>query len=279
MTLSRGARATLTGLLVVGLVFMYVPLLIVLVNSFNVSRTFNWPPTGFTLEWWSSALQSADMLAAFRTSIIVAAVASTVSIVLGTMLAFAIGRYQWFGRESVSFLVVLPIALPGIVTGVSLSAAVSTLRQPVADVFGVDLNLGMFTTIVGHVTFTIVIIYNNALARLRRMAGSVEEASMDLGADTFQTFRFVTFPAIRGALVAGALLAFGLSFDEIIVTRFVAGPGVETLPLWIFNNLFRPYEGPVVNAVAALMIVLAVIPIWASQRLSSDESSRGGGLI
>lgn len=279
MTLSRGARATLLVLLVLGMVFMYLPLLIVLVNSFNASRTFAWPPTGLTLEWWSSALTSEEMLAAFRTSIAVAAVATVISMVLGTMLAFAIGRYQWFGREAVSFLVVLPIALPGIITGISLAAAVTTLREPVADVFGVTLNLGMLTVIVGHVTFTIVIVYNNAIARLRRMAGSVEEASMDLGADTFQTFRLVTFPAIRGALVAGGMLAFGLSFDEVIVTRFVAGPGVETLPLWIFNNLFRPYEGPVVNAVAALMILLAIIPIWASQRLSSDESSRGGGLI
>jgi putative spermidine/putrescine transport system permease protein len=195
------------------------------------------------------------------------------------MLAFAIGRYQWFGRESVSFLVVLPIALPGIITGIALQAAITTLREPVAEIAGVTLNLGMFTTIVGHVTFTIVIVYNNAIARLRRMSGSIEEASMDLGADTFQTFRLVTFPAIRGALVAGAMLAFGLSFDEIIVTRFVAGPGLQTLPLWIFNNLFRPYEGPVVNAVAALMILLAIVPIWASQKLASDDSSRGGGLI
>ena len=275
MTLSRGARAVLRILLVLGLAFLYLPLVIVVINSFNVSQTFAFPPTGLTLEWWGKAAHDSEAIAAFGRSVALATVVTTVSLVLGTMLAFSIQRYRWFGRESVSFLVVLPIALPGIVTGIALAATVRTVLDPY-----LGISFGWFTLILGHVTFTIVVVYNNALARLRRMSGSVEQASMDLGADSFQTFRLVTFPAVRGALVAGALLAFGLSFDEIIVTRFVAGPGIETLPLWIFNSLFRPAEGPVVNVVATVVIVLSIIPIWAAQKLSAEEDAgRAGGLM
>lgn len=275
MTLSRGSRVVLLLLLVLGLLFLYLPLAIVVINSFNVSQSFTFPPKGLTLEWWGKAAQDSEAIAAFVRSIALASVATAVSLVLGTMLAFSIQRYRWFGRESVSFLVVLPIALPGIVTGIALAASVRTVLDPY-----LGISFGWVTLILGHVTFTIVVIYNNALARLRRMAGSVEQASMDLGADSFQTFRFVTFPAVRGALVAGALLAFGLSFDEIIVTRFVAGPGIETLPLWIFNSLFRPTAGPVVNVVATVVIIVSILPIWASQKLSKEEDAgRGGGLM
>jgi putative spermidine/putrescine transport system permease protein len=275
MTLSRGARAVLLMLLVLGLLFLYLPLAIVVINSFNASQSFAFPPTGLTLKWWGTAATDSDALAAFFRSVALAAVATGISLFLGTMLAFAIQRYRWFGRESVSFLVVLPIALPGIVTGIAIAASVRTVLDPY-----LGIPFGWLTLILGHVTFTIVVIYNNALARLRRMAGSVEEASMDLGADSFQTFRYVTFPAVRGALVAGAVLAFGLSFDEIIVTRFVAGPGIETLPLWIFNSLFRPTQGPVVNVVATVVILLSIIPIWASQKLSQEEDAgRAGGLM
>jgi len=268
VTLSRGSRLLLLALLSLGLVFLYLPLMIVVINSFNVSQSFAFPPSGLTVEWWGKAFHDSEAIAAFTRSIVLASIATLVSLVLGTALSFSIQRYQWFGRESISFLVVLPIALPGIVTGIALAASVRTVLDPY-----LGISFGWVTLILGHVTFTIVVIYNNALARLRRMAGSIEQASMDLGADSFQTFRFITFPAIRGALVAGALLAFGLSFDEIIVTRFVAGPGIETLPLWIFNSLFRPTE-------ATVVILLSIVPIWASQRLSNEEDAgRGGGLM
>ena len=275
MTLSRGSRLLLLALLSLGLLFLYLPLAIVVINSFNVSQSFAFPPSGLTVEWWGKAFQDSEAIAAFMRSVVLASIATLVSLVLGTALSFSIQRYQWFGRESISFLVVLPIALPGIVTGIALAASVRTVLDPY-----LGISFGWVTLILGHVTFTIVVVYNNALARLRRMAGSVEHASMDLGADSFQTFRFITFPAIRGALVAGALLAFGLSFDEIIVTRFVAGPGIETLPLWIFNSLFRPTEGPVVNVVATVVILLSIVPIWASQKLSNEEDAgRGSGLM
>jgi putative spermidine/putrescine transport system permease protein len=186
------------------------------------------------------------------------------------MASFAVARYRFFGRETVSILLVLPIALPGIVTGIALSSAIQTTLKPLG------INFGLFTVIVGHSTFCIVVVYNNVLARLRRVGGSLEEASMDLGAGVFQTFRFVTFPAVRSALLAGGLLAFALSFDEIIVTTFTASAGVQTLPIWIYQNLARPNQAPIVNVVAALLIVASVIPVWLAQRLSADTS--GGRL-
>jgi putative spermidine/putrescine transport system permease protein len=164
-------------------------------------------------------------------------------------------------------VVVLPIALPGIVTGVALNTAFRTVLEPLG------VGLGLFTVIVGHATFCIVVVFNNVIARLRRMSGSYEEAAMDLGAHTFRTFVDVTFPLVRSALVAGGLLAFALSFDEIVVTTFTAGPGVQTLPVWIFSNMARPQQAPVVNVVAAVLVLLSVIPIYLAQRLSSDTAS------
>jgi putative spermidine/putrescine transport system permease protein len=186
------------------------------------------------------------------------------------MIAFAVARYRWFGRGVVSFLVILPIALPGIVTGIALNSAFTTVLSP----FGVGL--GMFTVVLGHATFCIVVVFNNVVARLRRTGHSLEEASMDLGADTFTTFRRVTFPSIRSAVLAGALLAFALSFDEIVVTTFTAGPGIQTLPQWIFDNIFRPNQAPIVNAVAALLIVAFIAPVYLATRLS--DGSSGGRL-
>lgn len=164
-------------------------------------------------------------------------------------------------------MVVLPIALPGIVTGVALNTAFRTVLEPLG------VGLGMFTVVVGHATFCIVVVFNNVIARLRRMPGSYEEAAMDLGAHTFRTFVDITFPLVRSALVAGGLLAFALSFDEIVVTTFTAGPGVQTLPVWIFSNMARPQQAPVVNVVAAVLVLLSVIPIYLAQRLSSDTAS------
>jgi putative spermidine/putrescine transport system permease protein len=270
MTLSRGARAALGAVMVLGLAFVYVPLLVVLVSSFNIDKTFGWPPSGYTLEWWHRAWDNPGARAALATSVKAGLGATAIALVLGTMAAFAVGRYKFFGREAVSILVVLPIALPGIVTGIALSNAITTTLEPIG------IKLGMFTVIVGHATFCVVVVYNNVLARLRRTGGSLEEASMDLGADVFQTFRHVTFPAMRSALLAGALLAFALSFDEIIVTTFTAGPRVQTLPLWIFSNLARPNQAPVVAVVAALLVVLSVVPVWLAQRISADPA--GGRL-
>ena len=270
MTLSRGARVALAAVMGAGLAVIYVPLLVVLISSFNTDKTFGWPPTGITGEWWSRAWHNPGARDALVTSVKAGLGATAIALLLGSLAAFAVARYRFFGRDVVSILVVLPIALPGIVTGIALSNAITTTLEPVG------VKFGLFTVIVGHATFCVVLVYNNVLARLRRTGGSLEEASMDLGADVFQTFRHVTFPAVRSALLAGGLLAFALSFDEIIVTTFTAGASVQTLPLWIFTNLARPNQAPVVNVVAALLIVLSVIPVWLAQRLSSDTA--GGRL-
>ncbi len=270
MNLSRGARGALAAVMALGLAIVYVPLLVVLVSSFNTDRTFGWPPSGLTLEWWQRTWHNEGARAALTTSVKAGLGATAVALVLGTMAAFAVSRYRFFGREAVSILIVLPIALPGIVTGIALSNAITTTLQPLG------INFGLFTVVVGHATFCVVVVYNNVLARLRRTGGSLEEASMDLGAGVFQTFRHVTFPAVRSALLAGALLAFALSFDEIIVTTFTAGASVQTLPLWIFTNLARPNQAPVVNVVAAVLIVGSIVPVWLAQRVSSDPA--GGRL-
>lgn len=270
MRLSRSARGALAAVMALVLAFVYVPLIVVLVSSLNTDRTFGWPPSGFTLDWWARAWDNPGAREALWVSVKAGLGATSIALVLGTMAAFAVARYSFFGRDAVSVLVVLPIALPGIVTGIALNNAIRTTLQP----FGVEF--GLFTVVVGHATFCVVVVYNNVLARLRRTGTSLEEASMDLGADVFATFRLVTLPAVRSALVAGALLAFALSFDEIIVTTFTASASVQTLPLWIFNNLARPNQAPVVNVVAALLILLSLLPVWLSQRISSDAS--GGRL-
>jgi putative spermidine/putrescine transport system permease protein len=263
--LSTRARILLRVAVVLGLAVIYVPLLVVLVNSFNTSRTFGWPPSGFTLEWWQRAAASEGVLNAVATSVKAGLGATVIALVLGTMAAFAVQRFRFFGRESVSFLVLLPIALPGIVTGIALNNAFRSLLG----------GLSLMTVIIGHATFCIVVVYNNVLARLRRSGTSLEEASADLGAGLGQTFRLVTLPVIRSALLAGGLLAFALSFDEIIVTTFTASPGVQTLPLWIFGNLFRPNQAPVVNVVAAVLIVASFVPVYLVQRIGGGESAGG----
>ena len=266
MTLSRPARWMLRIAMILGLGIIYLPLVVVLVNSFNVSQTFGWPPSGLTLKWWSRTLASSGAREALLTSVKVGLGATAIALVLGTMAAFAVQRYSFFGRETISLLVILPIALPGIITGIALNSAFNAGGVP----------FGFVTVVVGHATFCIVVVYNNVLARLRRTGTSLEEASMDLGADTFQTFWHVTLPQLRSALLAGALLAFALSFDEIVVTTFTTSPGLQTLPVWIFNNLFRPNQAPVVNVVAAVLVVASLLPIWAAQRLSGERT--GGRL-
>lgn len=271
MRLSRRSKYALNAAVAVTLAFIYVPLIVIAIYAFNSSNILEWPPPGLTTHWFSEAFHDGGARDALLTTIKVALIATSIALILGTLASLAVARHSFFGRETVSFLVILPIALPGIVTGVALS---DTFTQ----VLGVSLSL--LTVVIGHATFCIVVVYNNVVARLRRSSTSFEEASADLGADPWQTFRLVTLPSMRTALVAGALLAFALSFDEIIVTLFTIGPGQETLPIWIFSNLFRPNELPIVNVVAVLVVIASIIPVYLAHRLTRDEegvaTARGG---
>jgi putative spermidine/putrescine transport system permease protein len=270
--LTRRSTILLRVAVGLGLAFIYIPLLVLGLYAFNASKILEWPPPGLTFEWFPKAIESTARDALW-TSIKVALVATTIALVLGTLASLAVARHRFFGRETISFLVVLPIALPGIVTGVALN---NTFTQ----VFGIDLSL--FTVIVAHATFCIVVVYNNVIARLRRMSMSFEEASADLGAHTWQTFRYVTLPNMRSALGAGGLLAFGLSFDEIVVTNFTIGAGEETLPVWIFTNLFRAQQRPIVNAVAVIVVLISIVPVYLAHRLTREEggaaTARGGAV-
>jgi len=264
MPASRATRIGLRVATALGLGFIYLPLAIIFVYAFSEARALAWPIRGLSLRWWEQALSDPEAIDALVTSVQAAFGATGIALFLGTLLSFAVQRYRFFGREAVSFVVILPIALPGIVTGMALN---STFRT-----FGIDLSL--FTIIVGHATFCVVIVYNNVLARLRRTSRSIEEASMDLGADTWQTFRYVTFPVIRTALLAGGLLAFALSFDEVIVTTFTTG-GDQTLPIYILKLLSRD-PSPAVNVVAIVVILLSAVPVYLATRLSSDTGVAGG---
>jgi putative spermidine/putrescine transport system permease protein len=266
LQLSNGTRWALRIGTAITLAFIYVPLMVIAVYAFNESRSQSWPIEGFTLEWFDRALNNPGVRDALWTSLKAGLGATAIAIVLGTLAAMAVARHRFFGRDTISFLVILPIALPGIVTGMALNA---TFTQ----VLGVDLTL--FTVIVGHATFCIVVVYNNAVARLRRTGISLEEAANDLGAGPWRAFRDITFPQMRTALVAGALLAFALSFDEIIVTTFTAG-SEQTLPIWIFSNYSRPNQLPIVNVVGLLLIVLSIIPVYLANRLSQDPVGAPG---
>jgi putative spermidine/putrescine transport system permease protein len=267
MHISNGMRWVLRIGTAITLAFIYIPLIVIAIYAFNESRSQAWPVDGFTLQWFDRAFHNPGVRDALWTSVKAATGATLVALTLGTLAALAISRYRFFGRDTVSFLIILPLALPGIVTGMALNA---TFTQ----VLGVDLSL--FTVIVGHATFCIVVVFNNAVARLRRSGSSLEEASMDLGANSWRTFRFVTFPTLRTALVAGALLAFALSFDEIIVTTFTIGQE-QTLPIWIFANYARPNQLPVVNVVGLTVILLSIIPVYLANRLSQDPVGAGAG--
>jgi putative spermidine/putrescine transport system permease protein len=245
------------------LAFLYVPLIVIALYAFNSTRVQKWPPAGLTFDWFARAFHNPGVRDALLTSVKAGLGATAIALVLGTLASIAVARYRFFGREAVSFLVVLPIALPGIVTGMALNSSFT-------EVLGVSL--GLATIIVGHATFCIVVVFNNVVARLRRTSRSFEEASADLGARGWQTFRLVVFPQVRSALVAGALLAFALSFDEVIVTTFTAGQQ-ETLPIWILANLSRPRQLPIVNVVAVLAILLSLIPVWIAQRVTADPVS------
>jgi putative spermidine/putrescine transport system permease protein len=252
------------------LAFIYIPLVIVAIEAFNEAITLKWPPPGYTTEWFQKAVVNSGARDAFLYSLRTAAIATSIALVLGTLAALGVSRYRFFGREAVSFLVILPIALPGIVTGIALN---STFTQVL------NIELGLLTLVIAHATFCIVVVFNNVAARLRRLSTSFEEASADLGATPWQTFRWVTLPNMRTALVAGGLLAFALSFDEIIVTVFTIGIGDETLPQWLLNNFSRPQQLPIVNAVAVIVILLSIIPVYFAHKLSSvvEGGAAGGG--
>jgi len=244
------------------LAFIYLPILLIVLQAFNPNRAASWPPSGFSLRWLEAAFQNVGLREAMAASFTAALGATGLALILGSLAALAVARFRFFGRETMSFVVLLPIALPGIVTAVALRSTFT----------GLDVQLGMFTIILGHATFCIVIVYNNVLARERRRARSPEEASMDLGADALQTFRHITLPQLGTALVAGALLAFALSFDEVIVTNFLAG-GVKTLPIWILANFRLAAQAPVVNVAAMFAILLSIIPVYIAQRLAGAESA------
>jgi putative spermidine/putrescine transport system permease protein len=263
MHLSRTTRMLLRIGTAITLAFIYVPIAVIILYAFNERRTLKWPIPGLTLDWFGRAFDNPGVREALWTSVRAATGATLVALLLGTLASIAVSRYRFFGRETISFLVILPIALPGIVTGMALN---STFRT-----FGIDLSL--FTIIVGHATFCVVIVYNNVIARLRRLPASPEEASADLGADMFTTFRRITGPRLGTALLSAALLSFALSFDEIIVTLFTAGPGTQTIPMFIYSAIQRPRELPVVNVVAFVLILLSVVPVWLAQRISGSETA------
>ena len=263
MRTTRGTTLILGTFFAIVMAVIYIPLFVILINSFNTSLTFAWPPPGLTLEWWGRAAGNDGVRDAAVTSVSVAAMATLTAMLLGTLLSFALTGTRFFGHSTISLLVVLPIALPGIVTGLALNTLFTSFLG----------GLTFVSLVIAHATFCIVVVFNNAAARLRRLGGDIVEASMDLGASRAFTFRHVILPNMRSALVAGALLAFGLSFDEIIVTTFTAGPGIQTLPLWIFNNLFRPQQAPIVNVVAAALVIISILPIYLAQRLSEDAAT------
>jgi putative spermidine/putrescine transport system permease protein len=260
--LSRGILIVLVGFI---LIFMYVPLLVLVLNSFNQSNISSWPIQGFSFKWWEFAATYEPIRTALLNSLIVATGSMIIASILGTLVAFALKGFDFFGKGTVNLLVVLPIALPGVVTGVAFSNTYNTFLSPAG------FNIGYFGMIVAHATFCIVMVFNNVFARLKRMNPSLQEASADLGAGLWQTFRLVTFPQFRTSFVAGALLAFALSFDEVVVTIFTAPPGVDTLPLWILKEMSRPNQASAVNVVATVVILISLIPVYISQRLSRAQ--------
>ena len=256
----RGTKVALGVWTALVLAFLWIPLVIIMIYAFNSSTLQTWPIPGWTFHWFRQAWDDPDVRSSLWLSVKVGLTATGIALVLGSAASFAIHRFRFFGRESISFLLLLPIALPGIITGMALNSFY---------VFA-GISLSMWTIVIGHATFCVVVVYNNVLARLRRTSPSLVEASMDLGADGWQTFRFVVWPVLSTALVAGGLLAFALSFDEVIVTTFTAG-AQTTLPIFILDNIQRGQQLPIVNAVVFVVILLTVIPVIVSQRLTHES--------
>lgn len=270
MRSERGARPprALTIAAIAGLLFLHVPLLLIFVYAFTTEeKSYQFPPPGFTTKWFAVVWERQDIWDAMWLSVKVASIATLIALVLGTCAAAAVSRARFFGRDYISLLFILPIALPGIITGIALRSAFNIM----------DFDFSFWTIVLGHATFCIVVVYNNALARFRRTAGSLIEASMDLGADGFQTFRYVVLPNIASALLAGGMLAFALSFDEVIVTTFTAGQQ-STLPIWMLTELIRPRQRPVTNVVAIFVVAVTFIPILIAYYLTREgEHTAGAG--
>lgn len=249
-----------------GLLFLHLPILLIFVYAFTTEdRSYQWPPPGLTLKWFAVTWNRPDVWEALGLSVRVAAISTVLALILGTLCAAAVSRTKFFGRETISLLVILPIALPGIITGIALRSAFNLA----------DIPFSFWTIILGHATFCVVVVYNNAVARFRRTSGSLIEASMDLGADGFQTFRHVVLPNIGTALLAGGMLAFALSFDEVIVTTFTAGQQA-TLPIWMLEELVRPRQRPVTNVVAMVVVLVTFLPILAAYYLTRDGDRIAG---
>ena len=260
---SRGLTIALRVWVALVVLFLFTPIVLIVVYAFNSSNIQTWPIAGLSLRWFGSAFANEEIRTALALSLKASVVATSIALLLGSAAAFAVHRFQFFGKETVSFFVVLPIALPGIITGMALNSFF---------VFW-GIGLSFWTIVIGHATFCIVIVYNNVIARLRRVPISLEEASMDLGADPWRTFRRVTLPMISTSLIAGALLAFALSFDEVIVTTFTAG-AQNTLPLWIFGAIRLGQRLPEVNVVVLVIMAATFVPVVLAYRLTSQ-----GGLV
>ena len=253
-----------------GLLFLHLPILLIFLYAFTTEeRTYQFPPPGLTTQWFGVAWNREDIWPPLYLSLKVATIATFLAMILGTLVAAAMSRAKFFGREQISLLIILPIALPGIITGMSLRSAFSIM----------DIPFSMWTIMLGHATFCIVIVYNNAVARFRRLSGGVLEASADLGANAFQTFRYILLPNLGSALLAGGMLAFALSFDEVIVTTFTAGTGVDakTLPIWMLDELIRPRQRPVTNVVAIVVFAATFFPILIAYYLTRGGSETAGG--
>jgi putative spermidine/putrescine transport system permease protein len=260
---ARATRNLLRLGAAVTLAFIYLPLVVIGVYAFNEQVTQAWPIEDYSTKWFSVAFHDDAVREALKLSVFAALGATAIALVLGTLASMAVARYRFFGREVITFAVILPIALPGIITGLALQATIIDVLGPLG------VSFGLTTIIIGHATFCVVVVYNNVIARMRRTVGSLDEASADLGADNWQTFRYVMFPQMRTALLAGALLAFALSFDEVVVTIFTSG-AQQTLPIWIFATLARPDELPIVNVVALFVIFVSIIPVYLAQRLAGS---------
>lgn len=263
---SRSGHLGVKVAAIAGLLFLHVPLALILLYAFSTEeKSFVFPPPGLTLKWFAVAWERDDIWRALGLSIRVALMSTALALVLGTLAAAALYRTRFFGRETITLLILLPIALPGIVTGISLRSAFNLA----------DIPFSYWTIVLGHATFCVVVVYNNVIARLRRSSPALIEASMDLGANGFQTFRYVVLPNIATALLAGGMLAFALSFDEIIVTTFTAGQQ-STLPIWMLTELIRPRQRPVTNVVAVFVIAVTFLPILAAYYLTRDTHDVAG---
>ena len=248
------------------LVFLHFPIVLIVLYAFNTEDSaYTFPPPGLTFKWIPIALSNPELFNALWLSVQVAVIATLLALILGTLAASAVYNFEFFGREAISFMLVLPIALPGIVTGIALRSAIGGLGIP----------FSFWTVVIGHATFCVVTVYNNVLARFRRTGGSMLEASMDLGANSFQTFWHIVLPNIATALLAGGILAFSLSFDEVIVTTFTAGQQ-QTLPLWILGQILKPRDRPLTNVAALLVVLLTTIPILLAQRLTAQAGDVEG---